>query len=57
MLTLILGITAVAEAWHRRDMEILRLANAAFEKLAIEEKKVMVMAIKDDDIRIAAKKR
>lgn len=51
---LILGIIAAMEAWRRRDMEILRLANAEFRKLGLEERKVMVMAIRDDDAKMTA---
>src|SRR5438552_2031655 len=49
VIMLIAGIIAVLDAWQDRDRAILRVANAEFRKLGAEEKKVMVMAIKDDD--------
>ena len=49
---LIIGIIAELDAWRDRDMEILRIANAEFRKLGVEEQKVMVMAIGDNDRRI-----
>jgi hypothetical protein len=41
------------DAWRRREMEVLRLSNEEFEKLGVEEKRVMIAAIKEDDRRIA----
>ena len=54
---LIAGIIAVLDAWQDRDRAILRVANAEFRKLGAEEKKVMVMAIKDDDRRMREQRR
>ena len=44
-----LGIAAVLDAWRNREMEILRLANAEFRKLGLEEKRTMILAIREDD--------
>ena len=45
------------DAWRRREMEILRLSNEAFERLGVDEKRVMIAAIRDDDRRIAERRR
>jgi hypothetical protein len=51
-----LGIIAVIEAWHERDTTTLRMANEAFRKLGVEEQRVMIMAIKEDDRKVEAKR-
>ena len=53
---LILGIGGVLDAWRRREMDILRLSNEEFEKLGVEEKKVMIASIMEDDRRIAERR-
>src|SRR5579862_5495847 len=50
---LTLGIGGVLDAWRRREMDILRLSNEEFEKLGVEEKKVMIASIMEDDRRMA----
>ena len=57
LLLLIAGIIAVLDGWQDRNRAILRVANAEFQKLGPEEKKVMVMAIKDDDRRMREQRR
>ena len=39
--------------WRRREMELLRRANEAFRRLGLEEKRVFVASIRDDDRRMA----
>lgn len=48
------GIIAVIEVWQERDARTLAMANEAFRKLKIEEQRVMVMAIKEDDRKVEA---
>ena len=51
-----LGIGGVLDAWRRREMDILRLSNEEFEKLGVEEKKVMIASIMEDDRRMAERR-
>jgi hypothetical protein len=51
------GIGGLLDAWREREMAILRIANAKFRSLGGEERKTMVMAIKDDDRRISDSRR
>jgi hypothetical protein len=44
-----LGIIAVTDVWRNREMERLRRCNEEFRKLSVEEQKIMVAAIRDDD--------
>lgn len=44
------------DAWRNREMEVLRLSNEVFEKLGVEEKRVMIAAIRDDDRLIAERR-
>ena len=53
---LTLGIGGVLDAWRRREMDILRLSNEEFEKLGVEEKKVMIASIMEDDRRMAERR-
>jgi hypothetical protein len=43
------------DAWQRRDVDVLRLANEKFRKLGVEEQRTMVAAIRDDEQRLARK--
>ena len=54
---LTLGIGGCLDAWRRREMEVLRLSNEMFEGLGVEEKRVMIAAIKDDDRLVAERRR
>lgn len=45
------GIIAVTDAWRAREIGILRRCNDEFRRLGLEEQKVMVAAIRDDDHR------
>jgi hypothetical protein len=42
------------EMWQDRDARTLKMANEAFAKLSVEEQRVMVMAIKEDDRKLEA---
>ena len=42
------------DAWRDRDLKTLGIANAEFRKLKVEEKQVMVMAIRDDNRRMGS---
>lgn len=55
-IVLMLGIIAVIEAWKERDATTLRMANEAFRKLSVDEQRVMIMAIKEDDRKVEAKR-
>jgi hypothetical protein len=48
---LTIGIGAVLDAWRDRDTKTLRIANDKFRKLDPEEKRIMIMAIKEDERR------
>ena len=54
---LTVGIGACLDAWRGREMEVGRLASEAFEGLGVQEKRVMIAAIKEDDRRIAERTR
>jgi len=45
------GIIAVQDAWRAREIHILQRCNEEFRRLGLEEQKVMVAAIRDDDHR------
>jgi len=43
------GMVAVVDSWHERELRILRACNQEFQKLRAEEQKVMVDSIKEDE--------
>jgi len=49
---LFLGISAVLDAWREREMAILRRCNEQFRKLGNDAKKVMIMALEEDDMKM-----
>jgi hypothetical protein len=40
------------DVWREREMEILRRANKEFRKLDNDAKKVMIMALEEDSIKM-----
>jgi hypothetical protein len=46
----------VTDAWRKREMDILRGCNDEFRRLGLEEQKVMVAAIADDDQRVSGRR-